>query len=193
VEKKSFNNQINKASRKVYANINDSMNLSQATESKVSKSITCSMTLKKHEMLSPSQIKQNNNIINNNNKLLRKAFSLCVYIVGLIIVIFSIIRPNIICMNSLGSIVKYIGMMIVVVALTELTYLELFASEYQSVNANVIEKQLYTEFGEKMNLTNSSGVPLKTPGVVCAAEISPDKLEPSQINNTISQMINNHV
>ena len=66
-------------------------------------------------------------------------------------------------MNALGSIVKYIGMMIVVVALTELTYLELFAGEYQSVNANVIEKQLYTQFGEKMNLTNSSGCHLKLP------------------------------
>lgn len=190
VEKKSFNTQINQATKKVYQGINDTIHMAPSTQQKIHEATTCYMSLKQHEALSPSQIKQNNSIETHNNELLREAFSLCIYIVGIIIVIFSLLRPNIICMNALGSIVKYIGMMIVVVALTELTYLELFASEYQSVNANTIQTQIYTRFGTNLKLISPSGKPIPNARLKCAGSIEPTA---ENIEQSLKDIIDKHL
>ena len=94
-------------------------------------------------------------------------------------------------MNALGSIVKYIGMMIVVVALTELTYLELFASEYQSVNANSIQTQMYTQFGANLNLTTPTGKAISNAQVVCPGP--PADISPEAIEQALKDIIDEHL
>ena len=175
VEKKSFTTQIGKATDTIFNNIYQSDYFNKTVKEDLKKSATCYLSLQKYK----PDTSDDSGRIENNNKLLRKALSLGIYIIGIIIVIFSFMRPYITCMSSTGTIIQYIGMMIVVVALTELTYLEIFASKYNSVNSNSILTQIYTQFSDEMNLTPTGTGPQcakKTPVSPSAIEKAIDAL-----------------
>ena len=180
VEKKSFTTQISDSTNTIFNNIYTSDTFSDTLKTDLKKAATCYLSQKKYA----PDLSVDSDRIDNNNKLLRKAFTLGIYIVGIIIVIFSFMRPYITCMNSTGTILKYIGMMIVVVALTELSYLEIFASKYNSVNSNGLLQKIYTTFSNEMKLSPTYGTGTSVQGPNCP----PTVISPTTMEAAINQL-----
>ena len=136
VEKKSFDKQISMTTNNVYNTI-DSSNSSKGNNTRLA--LLCAIQHQKYTTVTSNDTSTENH----NNSLLFKSFDMVLYLLIIISILYSIIRPNISHISHLTIIIKQIVIMVVVIAITEIIFLKLIIGNYHSINSNKVTCKLY--------------------------------------------------